>query len=155
MVSSDAKRREVSTMNFETAKVLAVAKFLELHPEASLPDWFDPSVTIGGMKNEEGEWQIDFSLSGRIELRDGEFWEKRHSKNILMRVDKKTGEKRVVINRISEEPSVVVFRVIIDVITSRVFVDSDTDISSLDGNLYEKNDSDFTPSPLGAAKRRV
>lgn len=125
-------------MDFDTAKRLAVAKFMEIHPIESLPDWVDRSITIGGTVNFDKMWQIEFTICEKEPLRENEFWEERNGRKVLMKMDPSTGQKMVILSRRQEVLPIVAFRVLIDPNTSAVGVLIDSNFEEMDGDAYER-----------------
>lgn len=127
----------VFVMSFDQATRLAAQRFYNMHPLGSLPGWVDSSVTVGCVKEKDGRWRIEYSLCPKMELGDNEFWGDVNGKRALMKLDQKTGQRRVVISRTQSTPAVVIFSVLVRVEDGDTFVVSNCDLSAVDGALCE------------------
>lgn len=127
-----------NAMDFETAKGLALNAFFRVHPKELLPGWVNECATIGGHHQDSRKaWIVLLSVSPRVQLKANESWEIRHGRKVLAVFDPETGQKKIAIHRTGAE-QVVIFQAVVDAVTSHVEIEIDSDISSMDGELYER-----------------
>jgi hypothetical protein len=130
-------RHGAAKMDFETAAAFVLEHFFTSHPKASLPEWFADCATLGGTKDAQMRWILNFTVVPKLQLQADEFWEERNGKSVLAKLDPKTGQKRIVIHRKANEV-VVIFQAIVDPETGQVTVLIDSDLSAMDGSIYER-----------------
>ncbi len=126
-----------SKMDFQTARQHAIAAFNEFHPPATVPDWFDDAITIGGTKDDAGNWTIAFTLCPKQPKPDGWYLKRINDRNVMVNRNPNTGEERVVISWTSTIAPVTAFSVRVLSASGQCTVLQDCDVDTLDPGAFD------------------
>lgn len=125
-------------MEFDAARQLACARFLEAIPSGAPPDWFESAVTVGGFRSKEGVWTINLTLCPTQSLPEGCRWERINGRRKIVREDPTTGKVSVVISWTSPIAPITVFSAKVDQNTGKVTVVQNSDVYTLEEGDFEK-----------------
>lgn len=124
-------------MNFDEALEIFLDKFLEKHPKNTWPDWLKRCTTYGGTKDENKFWRFELTALSKDSLNENEYWETAiNGSKALVKVDPGTGEKRYIISNTAANV-ITIFEAVINPITSEIFVITDLDLSSINGENFQ------------------
>ena len=117
---------------------IARKKFIETHPKNKWPNWLEQQIRIEEHKNQYNKWIISINLMRKIKLESNQYWElSEKGNNVLVEVDKVTGEKSYILCGISLADYDTIFKVEVDLDNNSTTMLLDTDLNTLDKNKYQ------------------
>lgn len=121
---------------YDRAKKIAWEEFLKRHPEETLPNWFEKCSIFDGRMVDKNNWLIFITIAKKIELASNEHFEVIEGRERIVSIDPVTGERRIVILYEPNEFELV-YKAEVNLENNSANIIKDTDISLLDGDLYE------------------
>jgi hypothetical protein len=132
-MNPDKVHTEKEGSGFAKARLIAMEKFLELHPRNEWPNWVTRCVNTSARIGKDRRWTVFLSVVRKEPLGPNERWTVINGKRRVVEKDPSTGEERVVISRAPLETTTI-FEAVIDLETLHAEVVKDVPLPTISGD---------------------